>query len=89
MAYRDFQDFLSALEAQGELKRIKEPVSPTLEITEIADRVMKAEGPALLFENPVGPPHRLGTPNPRSAVMGEASIHRGAAVPPAQCKFPN
>lgn len=81
MAYRDFQDFLSALEAQGELKRISEPVSPTLEITEIADRVMKAEGPALLFENPVGPPHRLGTPNPRSAVMGEASIHGPGILP--------
>lgn len=85
MAYRDFQHFLDTLEAQGELKRIGEPVSPYLELTEIADRVMKQGGPALLFENPVGPPHRLGSPNPRSAVMNEPSIHPAtpgsAAVP--------
>ena len=75
MAYKDYQDFLRVLEEKGELRRIKEPVSPILEITEIADRVMKSGGPALLFENVEGPPPRLGTPNPRSAVMGEASIH--------------
>ncbi len=75
MAYRDFQHFLDVLDSKGELRRIREPISPNLEITEIADRVMKKNGPALLFENVVGPPHRLGTPNPRSAIMGEASIH--------------
>ena len=74
MAYRDFREFLDALERAGELKRIAEPVSPSLEITEIADRVMKSGGPALLFENVAGPPHRLGTPNPRSAVMGEPPL---------------
>lgn len=75
MAFRDFQQFLDTLEAKNELKRITEPVNPYLEITEIADRVMKAGGPALLFENVVGAPHRLGTPNPDSAVMGKPSIH--------------
>ena len=75
MAYRDFQDFLRTLESKGELKRISEPISPQLEITEIADRVMKAGGPALLFDHVVGPSHRLGTPHPRSAVMGQESIH--------------
>lgn len=75
MAYRDFRHFLEVLESKGELKRIVEPLSPTLEITEVADRVMKAGGPALLIENPVGPPHRLGTPDPMSAVMGHSSIH--------------
>ncbi|MCK6632339.1 MAG: UbiD family decarboxylase, partial [Fimbriimonadaceae bacterium] len=74
MAYRDFREFLDALERAGELKRIAEPVSPYLEITEIADRVMKSGGPALLFENVAGPPHRLGTSNPRSAVMGEPPL---------------
>src|ERR1051325_7443626 len=78
MAYRDLRHFIEVLEQQGELKRIQEPVSPYLEITEVADRVMKTEGPALLFENVVGPPHRLGTPNPKSAVMGEPSIHPDA-----------
>jgi 4-hydroxy-3-polyprenylbenzoate decarboxylase len=76
MAYRNFAHFLDTLRAQGELKTITEPVSPNLEITEIADRVMKQGGPALLFENVFGPAHRLSTPNPRSAVMGQPSIHR-------------
>jgi 4-hydroxy-3-polyprenylbenzoate decarboxylase len=75
MAYRDFQHFLEVLEAKGELKRIREPISPYLEITEVADRVMKAGGPALLFENVRGPDHRLGSPNPESAAMGNPSIH--------------
>lgn len=75
MPYRDFQHFLEVLEEKGELKRISEPVSPYLEITEIADRVMKSDGPALLFENVVGPPHRLHTPSHESAVMGQPSIH--------------
>lgn len=75
MAYRDFQHFLEVLEQKGELKRISHPFSPYLEITEVADRVMKSGGPALLFENVVGPAPRLGTPNPMSAVMGHPSIH--------------
>ena len=54
MAYNDLQDFIKELEAQGELRRIKEPVSPVLEITEITDRVCKRYGPALLFENVSG-----------------------------------
>lgn len=78
MAYRDYRHFLEVLESKGELRRVREPVSPYLEITEIADRVMKAGGPALLFENPVGPPMRLGTPNPDSAVMGQPSIDPGS-----------
>jgi len=51
MAYEDLNDFLRVLENEGELVRIAEPVSPRLEITEITDRVTKAGGPALLFEN--------------------------------------
>ncbi len=86
MAYRDFQHFLTVLESKNELKRIGAPVSPSLEITEIADRVMKAGGPALLFENVVGPAHRLGTPEPMSAVMNHPSI-RGMAVPSAAQKY--
>ncbi|MDX1931118.1 MAG: menaquinone biosynthesis decarboxylase [Capsulimonadales bacterium] len=54
MAFHGFQDFLRKLERHGELKRITRPCDPVLEITEIADRVVKAGGPALLFENPVG-----------------------------------
>lgn len=51
MKYRDLRDFLNQLEAHGELKRITHPVSTHLEMTEISDRVLRAEGPALLFEN--------------------------------------
>src|SRR5512138_419030 len=51
MPLRDLREFMAALEARGELKRIKAAVSPDLEAAEIADRAVKAGGPALLFEN--------------------------------------
>jgi len=54
MKYRDLRDFLAGLEARGELKRIAATVDPNLEMTEICDRVLKAGGPALLFEKPKG-----------------------------------
>ncbi len=54
MNYRDLRDFLAELEKRGELKRIAAEVDPHLEITEISDRVLRAGGPALLFENPKG-----------------------------------
>lgn len=67
MPYDSLREFVSALEGAGELRRIKEPVSTHLELTEISDRVMKSPGggPALLFEN-------VSTPDPRS---GEARRH--------------
>ena len=49
--YKSLQEFIVALEKYGELIRVKEFVSPVLEITEITDRISKAEGKALLFEN--------------------------------------
>ncbi len=52
--YKDLRDFIEFLEQQGDLKRIQHPVDPNLEMTEISDRVLRADGPALLFENPVG-----------------------------------
>ena len=54
MPYYNLTDFVQVLEREGELKRITYPVKAELEITEIADRVMKSGGPALLFENVVG-----------------------------------
>jgi 4-hydroxy-3-polyprenylbenzoate decarboxylase len=51
MAYKDLSHFISVLESAGELTRVKEFVSPRLEITEIADRFVKNGGKALLFEN--------------------------------------
>ncbi len=52
--YKDLREFIDFLEQQGDLKRIQHPVDPNLEMTEISDRVLRADGPALLFENPVG-----------------------------------
>ncbi len=56
MAFKDLHEFVGFLEKKGELKRIKVPVSPALEIAEITDRVCKAKGGnvALLFERPEG-----------------------------------
>lgn len=52
--FKDLRDFIALLEKKGQLKRIKHPVSASLEITEICDRTLRAGGPALLFENVVG-----------------------------------
>jgi 4-hydroxy-3-polyprenylbenzoate decarboxylase len=52
MAFDNLRQFIAALEKEGELARIREEVDPILEVTEIADRVMKRPdgGKALLFE---------------------------------------
>jgi len=49
--YNTTEEFVSAIDAAGELVRIKALVDPDLEISEIAARVMEKQGPALLFEN--------------------------------------
>ena len=54
MRYADLRDFLRQLEALGELRRVRAEVSPNLEMTEVCDRVLRAGGPALLFEKPAG-----------------------------------
>lgn len=51
MPYRSLRDFITKLEKEGDLVRIKEPVSSILEMTEIQTRVLAEKGPALLFEN--------------------------------------
>src|SRR5438128_11393676 len=56
---RDLRDWIALLEREGELVRVPAEVDPDLEITEIADRTVKAGGPALLFENPKGSSHPL------------------------------
>jgi 4-hydroxy-3-polyprenylbenzoate decarboxylase len=56
MAYADLRDFIAALDKAGELRRIRTDVDPILEIAEIADRVSKRGGPALLFERAKGSP---------------------------------
>lgn len=79
MKYKDLRDFIAQLEAQGELKRISYEINPVLEITEICDRVLKAAGPAILFENPKG--YRMpvlgnlfGTPERVALGMGQDSV---------------
>ena len=59
MPYKNLTKFIETLEASGELRRIKAEADPDLEITEIADRVSKAGGPALLFENVKGTEYPL------------------------------
>lgn len=59
MPYKNLQEFIAHLEKLGELKRIRAEVDPYLEITEIADRMSKTSGPALLFENVRGSAYPL------------------------------
>mgnify|MGYP001265842886 CR=1 FL=1 len=54
MKYRDLRDFVAQLEQMGDLRRVREPVSPQLEMTALSDRVLRAGGPALWFEQPTG-----------------------------------
>ncbi len=54
MHYTDLRDFLAQLEARGELKRVRAEIDPRLEMTEVCDRVLRAGGPAILFEKPKG-----------------------------------
>ncbi|MFZ5555925.1 MAG: 4-hydroxy-3-polyprenylbenzoate decarboxylase [Pseudomonadota bacterium] len=79
MKYHDLRDFLRLLEARGELRRIAVEVDPRLEMTEICDRVLKAGGPAVLFEQPKG--HAMpvlgnlfGTPKRVAMGMGADSV---------------
>ena len=79
MHYRDLRDFMARLEAAGELRRIAAPVSPHLEMTALADRVLRAGGPALLFEQPTG--HTMpvlanlfGTPGRVARALGVAGL---------------
>jgi 4-hydroxy-3-polyprenylbenzoate decarboxylase len=79
MRYHDLRDFIAQLERLGELKRIRTEVSPHLEMTEICDRVLRAGGPAILFEQPKG--HAMpvlanlfGTPRRVALGMGEDSV---------------
>ena len=78
MRYRDLRDFIAQLEKLGELKRVTAAVSPHLEMTEICDRVLRAQGPAILFENPAGRnvpvlANLFGTPHRVALGMGEDS----------------
>src|SRR6266852_5405237 len=53
MPYASLRDFIARLEAAGRLARVRAPVSPFLEMTEIQTRLLAEGGPAVLFENVV------------------------------------
>jgi 4-hydroxy-3-polyprenylbenzoate decarboxylase len=79
MQYQDLRDFIKLLESSGQLIRIRHPVDPHLEMTEICDRTLRAGGPALLFENPVGSDipvlaNLFGTTQRVAAGMGADSV---------------
>jgi 4-hydroxy-3-polyprenylbenzoate decarboxylase len=79
MKYRDLRDFISQLERQGEMVRIGEPVSARLEMTALADQVLRAAGPSLLVTNPVGYKipallNLFGTPRRVALGMGAGSL---------------
>ena len=79
MKYHDLRDFIAQLEKIGELKRVSVEVDTRLEMTEICDRVLRAGGPAILFENPKGHSvpvlaNLFGTPRRVALGMGQASV---------------
>jgi len=84
MKYSDLRDFIAQLEKIGQLKRIKQPISTNLAMTEISDRTLRMQGPALLFENPVddqGQPigmpvltNLFGTPDRVALAMGQNDV---------------
>ncbi|EGQ8357732.1 4-hydroxy-3-polyprenylbenzoate decarboxylase [Vibrio cholerae] len=79
MNFKDLRDFLDYLEQRGELKRITNPIDPHYEMTEISDRTLRAKGPALLFENPLGYDfpvltNLFGTPERVAMGMGRQQV---------------
>ncbi len=79
MKFKDLHDFIAYLEEKGELKRITHPIDPHYEMTEIADRTLRAKGPALLFENPKGYDipvlaNLFGTPERVAMGMGREDV---------------
>jgi 4-hydroxy-3-polyprenylbenzoate decarboxylase len=75
MKYDDLRSFLDALSGQNDLVRVDEPVSPRFEMTAVADRVLRAAGPALVFSRPTAHSvpvvaNLFGTPRRVAAGMG-------------------
>lgn len=79
MKYKDLRDFIDQLEKIGELKRVSMEIDTELEMTEIADRTLRAGGPAILFENPKGAnmpvlANLFGSPKRVALGMGQDSV---------------
>src|SRR4051812_7646045 len=80
MPFDDLPSYLAALEKNRELKRVSAEVDPELEITEIATRVVRQEGPALLFEKVKGSPY----PVVMNVFGSMRRIEMALGAPPAQ-----
>lgn len=83
MAYRSLGEFLDALEAQGDLLRVRSRVSRDLQITEITQRAVARDGPALLFEQIEGSEmpvvtNVLGSPRRIALALGDPSVEATA-----------
>jgi 4-hydroxy-3-polyprenylbenzoate decarboxylase len=83
MAFRALGDFLAALEERGDLLRVRAPVRRDLEITEITQRSIRRDGPALLFENVVDATmpvamNVLGAPRRIALALGTATLDDAA-----------
>ena len=84
MKYSDLRDFIAQLEKMGQLKRITQPISTNLAMTEISDRTLRAAGPALLFERPIDKDgveskipvltNLFGTPERVALAMGQTDV---------------
>jgi 4-hydroxy-3-polyprenylbenzoate decarboxylase len=79
MKYRDLRDFIAGLESRRELHRVTKPVSTVLEMTALADQVLRQQGPALLFEDAIGYnmpvlANLFGTPTRVALGMGAADV---------------
>ena len=79
MKYGDLREFMAGLERSGELVRVAEPVSARLEMTAVSDFVLRAGGPALWFQQPVGYKisaltNLFGTPKRVALGMGAADV---------------
>ena len=85
MKYSDLRDFIAQLESLGQLKRITQPISTDLVMTEISDRTLRMEGPALLFEKPLNAEGEIsdipvltnlfGTPERVALAMGQTDVN--------------
>ncbi|HVV69672.1 MAG TPA: 4-hydroxy-3-polyprenylbenzoate decarboxylase [Gammaproteobacteria bacterium] len=79
MRYVDLRDFIHQLENLGQLQRVSVAIDPKLEITEVCDRTLRQQGPALLFEKPLHSKIPLlgnlfGTPERIAMGMGKSSL---------------
>ena len=80
VAFADLREFCARLEALGELKRVSEPVDTHLELTALAERILRRQGPALLVERP----HTQGRTHsiPSRERSGTAVVSDPRRIPP-------